>query len=102
MAARLREAEERRRAVEEEKVKVVMERSGLERHGRLRSASALRRENKYSATVAKRQLQLQEMRDKLKEKHKKNDMIKLKHQLLNDSLRMESGFSKNSDNFFDD
>ena len=59
----------------------MLERSGLERHGRMRSASALRREGAYSATVAKRTLQLQEMRDKLKEKHRKNDMLRLKHQL---------------------
>ena len=78
---KLAEAEVRRKELEEEKVKTVLERSGLERHGRMRSASAYRREQAYSATVAKRQQQLQEMRDRLKEKHKKNDMIKLKKQL---------------------
>lgn len=78
---KLAEAELRRKELEEEKVKSVLERSGLERHGRMRSASAMRREQLYSATVAKRQQQLQDMRDKLKEKHKKNDMIKLKKQL---------------------
>ena len=67
--------------MEEEKVKTVLERSGVDRHGRMRSASAYKREQQYSATVAKRQQQLQEMRDRLKEKHKKNDMIKLKKQL---------------------
>ena len=92
------EAELRRKELEEEKVKTVLERSGLERHGRMRSASAMRREQLYSATVAKRQAQLQEMRDKLKEKHKKNDMIKLKKQLQfgqspNSSARFDSGFS---------
>ena len=78
---KLAEAELRRKELEDEKVKNVLERSGLERHGRMRSASAMRREQLYSATVAKRQQQLQDMRDKLKEKHKKNDMIKLKKQL---------------------
>ena len=86
--ARLAMAEERRKAQEEEKVKLVLERSGLERHGRMRSASARRREDKYSATVAKRQAQLQEMRDKLKDKHKKNDMVRLKHQLMTDSMQV--------------
>lgn len=102
LESRLAEAEERRKAVEEEKVNKVVERSGIERHGRLRSASAMRREQKYSATVAKRQTQLQDMRDKLKEKHKKNDMIRLKKQLQNDTPLMESGSFKHSDNFFDD
>jgi hypothetical protein len=44
--ARLAEAEERRKAMESEKVKLVLERSGLEKHHRMRSASAMRRENK--------------------------------------------------------
>lgn len=88
--ARLALAEERRKAQEEEKVKSVLERSGLERHGRMRTASARRRENKYTATVAKRQAQLQEMRDKLKEKHKKNDMVRLKHQLMNDNMQVRT------------
>ena len=109
LETRLADAEERRRAAEEEKVKAVLERSGLERHGRLRSASALRRERKYSATVAKRQQQLQDMRDKLKEKHRRAEMVRLKHNLLNESLNMESGGfgggkgdQRNADNFFDD
>ena len=46
----------------------------------MRSASATRREAHYSATLEKRQAQLQEMRDKLREKHKKHDMIRLKQQ----------------------
>ena len=94
---KLAEAELRRKELEEEKVKTVLERSGLERHGRMRSASANRREQAYSATVAKRQQQLQEMRDRLKEKHKKNDMIKLKKQLQYGSSHgsgsgLDSGF----------
>ena len=56
---KLAEAEVRRKELEEEKVNNVMERSGLERHGRMRSASAYKREQQYSATVAKRQQQLQ-------------------------------------------
>ena len=55
--------------------------------------------------MAKRQQQLQDMRDKLKEKHKKNDMVKLKQQLLNDSLNMESGNGiaiADGGGFFDD
>merc|ERR1711879_529000 len=93
LETKLAEAELRRKELEEEKVKTV-----LERHGRMRSASAMRREQQYSATVAKRQAQLQEMRDKLKEKHKKNDMIKLKKQLQfgaspNSSARFDSGFN---------
>lgn len=75
-------AEERRKAAEEEKLKTVLERSGLERHGRLRSASAYERQKQFSATLAKRQHQLQEIRDRLKDKHKKNDMIRLKKQLV--------------------
>lgn len=102
LESRLAEAESRRKAVEEERVKNVLERSGLERHGRMRSASALRRDNKYSATVANRQQQLQQMRDKLKEKHKKNDYIRLKKELKNDTPLMESGNFKSSDHFFDD
>ena len=56
---KLAEAEVWRKELEEEKVNNVMERSGLERHGRMRSASAYKREQQYSATVAKRQQQLQ-------------------------------------------
>ena len=70
-------AEERRKAAEEEKVKTVLERSGLERHGRMKSASAYERQKQYSATVAKRQQQLKEIRDRLKDKHRKNDMARL-------------------------
>jgi len=98
---RLAEAESRRKELEESKVKSVIERSGLERHSKLRSASALRRENKYSATVAKRQAHLQDLKDKLKDKHKKNEMVKLKQSLLNDSI--QSGrFEEIKDGFFDD
>ena len=74
-------AEERRKAAEEEKVKTVLERSGLDRHGRMKSASAYERQKQYSATVAKRQQQLKEIRDRLKDKHRKNDMVRLKKQL---------------------
>ena len=74
-------AEERRKAAEEEKVKTVLERSGLERHGRMKSASAYERQKQYSATVAKRQQQLKEIRDRLKDKHRRNDMVRLKKQL---------------------
>ena len=74
-------AEERRKAAEEERVKTVLERSGLERHGRMKSASAYERQKQYSATVAKRQQQLKEIRDRLKDKHRKNDMVRLKKQL---------------------
>ena len=59
MRARLEEAEERRKAQSEAKLKVVRETTGLERHNRMRSASATRREAHYSATVEKRQKQLQ-------------------------------------------
>ena len=96
----------RRKELEEEKVKTVMERTGLERHSRLRSASAYKREQLYSATVAKRQQQLQEMRDRLKEKHKKNDMIKLKKQLqfagTESGFRMEGLTTAHGGDFFDD
>ena len=68
--------------MEEEKLKTVMERSGLERNGRLKSASTYERQKQFSATVAKRQQQLQEIRDRLKDKHKKNDMVRLKKQLV--------------------
>ena len=104
MALRLAEAEERRKAQAEEKVKKVIEHSGIEKHERMRSASAMRRERKFSASMAKRQAQLQEMRDKLKEKHKKNDMVRLKHQLMNNELgsTMESGLEREKDHFFDD
>ena len=115
LEAKLAEAELRRKELEEEKVKTVLERSGLERHGRLRTASAMRREQNFSATVAKRQQQLQEMRDRLKEKHKKNDMIKLRKQLQlgssHNSLSLENGFkmegilagvTMNNHDFFDD
>ena len=113
LEAKLAEAELRRKELEEEKVKQVLERSGVERHGRMRSASAMKREQLYSATVAKRQQQLQEMRDKLKEKHKKNDMIKLKKQLqlgssgnsnyLENGFRMEGILANgNHNDFFDD
>ena len=67
-----------------------------------------RREQLYSATVAKRQIQLQEMRDKLKEKHRKNDMIKLKKQLQFDSgynvegLATTAGGGGGTNDFFDD
>ena len=74
-------AEERRKAAEEEKVKTVLERSGFERNGRMKSASAYERQKQYSATVAKRQQQLKEIRDRLKDKHRKNDMVRLKKQL---------------------
>ena len=110
---KLAQAELRRKELEEEKVKNVLERSGVERHGRMRSASAYKREQQYSATVAKRQQQLQEMRDKLKEKHKKNDMIKLKKQLQfggDFGASFDSGFKMKgvavtgaaSSDFFDD
>ena len=59
LEVKLAEAEVRRKELEEEKVNNVMERSGLERHGKMRSASAYKREQQYSATVAKRQQQLQ-------------------------------------------
>ncbi len=52
--------------------------------------------------MARRQAQLQEMRDKLKERNRKADMARLKKDLLNDSLNLESGFSRENDNFFDD
>lgn len=106
---KLAEAEQRRKALEEEKIKTVLEHSGLDRHGRLRSATASAREQLYSATVAKRQQQLQEIRDRLKDKHKKNDMIRLKKQLQFGGT--ESGFkiegigivgAVGGDNFFDD
>ena len=88
-------AEERRKAAEEEKVKTVLERSGLERHGRMKSASAYERQKQYSATVAKRQQQLKEIRDRLKDKHRKNDMVRLKKQLEHSDsptrTTMESG-----------
>ena len=58
--------------------------------------------SRYSASVARRQAQLQEMRDKLKERNRKADMARLKKDLLNDSLNLESGFSRENDNFFDD
>ena len=74
-------AEARRKAVEEEKVKIVLERSGIEKHGRLKSASQYERQKMYSATVEKRQKQLQEIRDRLKDKHRQNDMKRLKKQL---------------------
>ena len=51
MRARLEEAEERRKAQSEAKLKVVRETTGLERHNRMRSASATRREAHYSATL---------------------------------------------------
>ena len=79
----MEQAEVRRKELEEEKVKTVLERSGLDRHNRLRSASAYQREKQFSATVAKRQQQLQEIRDRLKDKHKKNEMVRLKKQLQN-------------------
>ena len=65
LETKLAEAELRRKELEEEKVKTVLERSGVDRHGRMRSASAYKREQQYSATVAKRQQQLQEMRDNM-------------------------------------
>jgi len=113
LEVKLAEAEVRRKELEEEKVNNVMERSGLERHGRMRSASAYKREQQYSATVAKRQQQLQEMRDRLKEKHKKNDMVKLKKQLQfggDFGASFDSGFKMKgvavtgaaSSDFFDD
>ena len=40
LETKLAEAEIRRKELQEEKVKQVMEHSGLERHGRMRSASA--------------------------------------------------------------
>ena len=40
LETKLAEAELRRKELQEEKVKQVMEHSGLERHGRMRSASA--------------------------------------------------------------
>jgi hypothetical protein len=59
MRGRLAEAEERRRQQSEAKLKTVRETTGLERHNRMRSASATMREAHYSATVDKRQRQLQ-------------------------------------------
>ena len=57
----------------------------------------MRRDASYSATVAKRQLQLQEMRDKLKDKHKKDDLARLRQNLAmgdgHSHSSMESGFS---------
>ena len=47
----------------------------------MKSASAYERQKQYSATVAKRQQQLKEIRDRLKDKHRKNDMVRLKKQL---------------------
>ena len=157
MRARLEEAEERRKAQSEAKLKVVRETTGLERHNRMRSASATRREAHYSATLEKRQQQLQEsgqqkqililntvtkikpfekqielgggihatspypflahlylqeMRDKLREKHKKHDMIRLKQQLNSEragvvesggsALNASGDFRENKDHFFDD
>merc|ERR1712141_64058 len=105
LETKLAEAELRRKELQEEKVKQVMDHTGLERHGRMRSASAYRREQLYSATVAKRQIQLQEMRDKLKEKHRKNDMIKLKKQLQFDSGYNVEGLTTaggGTNDFFDD
>ncbi len=56
LETRLADAEERRRAAEEEKVKKVMEHSGLEKHGRLKSASAARRENRYISTSGEKKV----------------------------------------------
>ncbi len=58
--------------------------------------------NRYSASVARRQAQLTEMRDKLKERNRQADMVRLRKDLYNDSLNLESGFSRGNENFFDD
>jgi len=43
------------------------------------------------------------MRNRLREQHKKADMIKLKKGLLNDSLNLETGWGGgNEKDFFDD
>ena len=57
-------AEARRKELSQEKVKSVLERSGLERQERLKSASQYERQKIYSASVEKRQKQLQEIRDR--------------------------------------
>ena len=48
LETKLAEAEIRRKELQEEKVKQVMEHSGLERHGRMRSASAYKYVPNYS------------------------------------------------------
>ena len=45
LETKLAEAELRRKELQEEKVKQVMDHTGLERHGRMRSASAYRYQN---------------------------------------------------------
>ena len=48
----------------EEKVKNVIERSGFDRQERLKSASKYERQKLFSASIEKRQKQLQEIRDR--------------------------------------
>ena len=58
-------AEARRKELSEEKVKSVLERTGLQRQERLKSASQYERQKIFSASVEKRQKQLQDIRDRL-------------------------------------
>ena len=60
-------AEARRKELSEEKVKSVLERTGLQRQERLKSASQYERQKIFSASVEKRQKQLQDIRDRLVE-----------------------------------
>merc|ERR1719245_2246149 len=81
---KLATAEARRKELSEEKVKSVLERSGLERQERLKSASQYERQKIFSASVEKRQKQLQDIRDRLKDKHRQNDMKRLKKKIYNE------------------
>ena len=112
---RLALAEDRRLSQNAQRIQHVIEHTGLDRHSRQKSASSVKRQERYSATLVKRQEQLQQIRDKIKEKNKKGDMIRLKHQLVN-GLNGSNGFKtvhenglaltattgNTSDGFFDD
>jgi len=78
-------AEARRKELSEEKVKNVIERSGFDRQERLKSASKYERQKLFSASIEKRQKQLQEIRDRLKDKHRQNDMKRLRKKIQDES-----------------
>ncbi|XP_040564682.1 uncharacterized protein [Lepeophtheirus salmonis] len=99
---RLATAETRRKAAEEEKIEKCREICGIERNGKSRLESATRKEQRYSASIAKRQMHLQEIRDKLKQKHKKHEFKRLKNNLRNGSPLERRDGGREESHFFDD
>jgi len=95
----LAEADERRKAMETERIKKLAELSGLDKIEKARTSQVEREQSKQEQAMQQRREKLETMRSKLKEKTKKVDMLRLKKALALDSSYQEADFSSS---FFDD